>query len=90
MSGIALDLPALEGRSTAAVMENPMQTFNVSGMTCGHCARAVTEAVHRVDPTALVEVDLKAGRAIIRDGKAPASRVRDAIAAEGYPTEQAA
>ena len=66
-----------------------MQTFNVNGMTCGHCVRAVTEAVRGVDPAAAVEVDLKTGKLTVRDGKAPASRIRDAIAAEGYPTEQA-
>ncbi len=66
-----------------------MQTFDVSGMTCGHCVRAVTEAVRGVDPAAVVEVDLKTGKVTVRDGKAPASMIRDVIAAEGYPTEQA-
>ncbi len=31
-----------------------MQNFKVSGMTCGHCVRAVTEAVKDVDPAASV------------------------------------
>lgn len=66
-----------------------MQTFNVSGMTCGHCVRDVTEAVRGIDSAAAVEVDLKTGKVTVRDGKAPASRVRGAIAAEGYPAEQA-
>ena len=30
------------------------QTFNVQGMTCGHCERAVTQAVKTVDPPAEV------------------------------------
>jgi len=38
-----------------------MQLFDVVGMTCGHCVRAVTEAVQHVDPTATVQVDLIAG-----------------------------
>lgn len=62
-----------------------MQTFEVSGMTCGHCIRAVTEAIHGVDAAAQVEVDLDAGRVTVRDGTAPADRLVQAIAAEGYP-----
>lgn len=62
-----------------------MQTFEVSGMTCGHCIRAVTEAIHGVDAAAQVEVDLDAGRVTVRDGTEPADRLVQAIAAEGYP-----
>lgn len=32
--------------------------FLVEGMSCGHCIDAVTEAVHRLDPGAVVNVDL--------------------------------
>ena len=67
-----------------------MQSFKVIGMTCGHCVRAVTDAVHKVDPDAAVEVDLQAGRVTVRDGTAPASRITDAIGAEGYTAEPAA
>jgi copper chaperone len=35
-----------------------MLTFQIPNMTCGHCARAVTEAVQAADPAATVEVDL--------------------------------
>ena len=34
------------------------QRLHVSGMSCGHCVRAVTEAVRGVAPLAKVEVDL--------------------------------
>ncbi len=67
-----------------------MESFKVTGMTCGHCVRAVTDAVHSVDPGAAVEVDLKAGRVTVRDGTAPVSRITEAIAAEGYAAEPAA
>ncbi len=66
-----------------------MQSFNVAGMTCGHCVRAVTNAVHSVDPGAAVEVDLDMGRVTVRDEIAPTSRIIDAIAAEGYTAEPA-
>lgn len=62
-----------------------MQRFEVSGMTCGHCVRAVTEAIHGVDAAAQVEVDLGAGRVTVRDGTASPDRLVQAIAAEGYP-----
>ena len=35
-----------------------MLEFNIASLSCGHCARAVTEAVHEVDPEARVDVDL--------------------------------
>ena len=37
------------------------QRFQVSGMTCGHCVRAVTQAIEALDPAARVNVDLAAG-----------------------------
>ncbi|MFK0086372.1 heavy-metal-associated domain-containing protein [Pseudomonas sp. NPDC090755] len=35
-----------------------MQVFNVQGMTCGHCVKAVTRALQAEDAEAVVEVDL--------------------------------
>lgn len=63
-----------------------MQEFKVTGMTCGHCARAVADAVRGVDPQAAVSVDLDAGRMTVQ-GTAPASRIVEAVAAEGYAAE---
>ena len=60
-----------------------MQIFDVTGMTCGHCVRAIMEAVSEVDPAASVQVDLKAGQARI-DSALPASRLADAIREAGY------
>lgn len=64
-----------------------MQKFEVSGMTCGHCVRTVTEAVHGVDAAAQVEVDLPTGRVTVRDGTAAPDRIAQALAAEGYPAK---
>ncbi|MFC5068546.1 heavy-metal-associated domain-containing protein [Flaviflagellibacter deserti] len=36
-----------------------MTKFEVQEMSCGHCVKAVTEAVKGVDPAASVDVDLK-------------------------------
>jgi copper chaperone len=37
------------------------QTFDVVGMTCGHCASAVTEELKALDGVSDVQVDLVAG-----------------------------
>jgi copper chaperone len=37
------------------------QTFDVVGMTCGHCAHAVTEELQALDGVTDVQVDLVAG-----------------------------
>lgn len=39
-----------------------MQHFDVKGMTCGHCARAVTEAIQAHDAQAQVTVDVPHGK----------------------------
>ena len=60
-----------------------MLTLKVEGMTCGHCVRAVTEAVQEVAPGAGVQVDLAAGLVRV-DGPAPPEAVAHAIEAAGY------
>lgn len=35
-----------------------MHTFQIPNMTCGHCVRAVTQAVQVADPAATVQADL--------------------------------
>lgn len=59
------------------------ERFDVQGMTCGHCVRAVTEAVKRVDPAATVAVDLPTGRVEVESGAAR-ERIAAAIREEGY------
>ena len=61
-----------------------MIKFNVQGMTCGGCARAVTEAVQQVDPTASVDVDL-AGKTVSVESSADPGQVKAAIEEAGYP-----
>ena len=38
-----------------------MHVFNVTGMTCAHCERAVTQAIKALDPQARGAVGLAAG-----------------------------
>jgi copper chaperone len=59
-----------------------MITFNVTGMTCGGCARAVTNAVHQVDRAASVEIDLAAKTVTVTS--LSADRLQSAIEKAGY------
>lgn len=60
-----------------------MQIFTVTGMTCGHCVRAVTAAVTQRDAGAAVRIDLATGRVEI-DSQIPHGDLAAAIAEEGY------
>ncbi len=64
------------------------QRFQVSGMTCGHCVRAVTQAIEALDPAARVNVDLAAG-IVTAESVLPPERVAEAIRAEGYGVKAA-
>lgn len=66
-----------------------MQLFDVAGMTCGHCVRAVTEAIQQVDPAATVQVDLKAGQARV-ESTATVTKLEDAIRGAGYEAHTSA
>ena len=35
-----------------------MQEFQIPNMSCGHCVRAITQAVQSLDPAAKVQTDL--------------------------------
>lgn len=65
-----------------------MQRFNVQGMTCGHCVKAVTSAIKNQDPAALVQVDLPTGEVIVESDLA-AQRVVELISEEGYQAQLA-
>jgi len=60
-----------------------MQTFKVQGMTCGHCVKAVSNAVQALDGQARVEVDLAQGQVTV-DSAAERSALAAAIREEGY------
>ena len=63
-----------------------MPKFKVEGMTCAHCQRAVTNAVHQIDPLATVNVELATG-VVETNSQAQTERLADAIRAEGYQVE---
>ena len=59
------------------------QLFIVEGMSCGHCEKAVTQAVLTVDPQAQVIID-RSQNAVSVESDQPRERLREAMAEEGY------
>jgi copper ion binding protein len=53
-------------------------SYRVQGMTCGHCASAVTEEITRIDGVRQVDVDV-AGGSVVVTSEQPVDR--DAVAA---------
>jgi copper chaperone len=64
------------------------QTFTVTGMTCGHCEKAVTRAVKQVDAQAEVRIDRSANRVEV-ESCASRDKLAEAIAEEGYQVASA-
>jgi len=59
------------------------QTFAVSGMTCGHCEKAVMRAVKQADPNAEVKIDRSLGKVDVVSEQ-PRELLVKAIVEEGY------
>lgn len=59
------------------------QTFTVTGMTCGHCEKAVTRALKQVDPQAEVKID-RSRNLVEVQSQQPREALAKAIAEEGY------
>lgn len=65
-----------------------MQLFNVQGMTCGHCVRAVTEAIKTQEPTAEVQVELASKQVKVQSSLSP-EQIIGLINQEGYQAQLA-
>ena len=60
-------------------------TYNVTGMTCEHCMRAVTQEVSKLEGVKDVNVDLSGGKVtVVSDQPLDETRVRAAIDEAGY------
>ncbi|WP_007023853.1 heavy-metal-associated domain-containing protein [Saccharomonospora iraqiensis] len=60
-------------------------TYTVTGMTCEHCVRSVTEEVGEVPGVTDVDVDLASGRVTVRSrGEVDSGAVRAAVEEAGY------
>jgi copper chaperone len=62
-----------------------MPEINVKGMSCGHCAAAVTKALQSLPGVTQVQVDLDSGRVTYQSqGQASREDVVQAVKAAGY------
>ena len=59
------------------------QNFTVTGMTCGHCEKAVTRALRQVDPQAEVKID-RTQDLVQVESTQPREALAAAITEEGY------
>lgn len=62
------------------------QIFDVKGMTCGHCEKAVTSAIRQLDPDAQVRIDRENHRVEV-DTTQSRLALAEAIREEGYQVE---
>ncbi len=58
-------------------------TYDVKGMTCGHCVRSVTEEITGVEGVSAVDVNLEAGTATVTGDAAP-DAVKAAVVEAGF------
>ncbi len=58
-------------------------TFTVTGMTCGHCEKAVTRAIKQLDPQAEVTIDRASNQVVVQSAQ-PREPLGQAIAEQGY------
>jgi copper chaperone len=61
-----------------------MTTFHVQDMSCGHCVKAITEALHCVDTAAAVRIDLATHEVEIASTGASPAALAQAISEAGY------
>ena len=62
-----------------------IETHEVVGMTCDHCARAVRTEVSAIDGVTDVDVDVATGSVrVTADQPVPAAALREAVEEAGY------
>lgn len=78
--------PEARSSTSPRLEENPMErvTLNISGMTCGHCVRGVTQALGELGGVEVERVTV--GQATVRfdPSTATTARIAQAVEAEGY------
>ena len=62
------------------------QIFTITGMTCGHCEKAVTQAIRSIDPQAQVRIDRSQNRVEVESAQ-PREQLAGVIAEEGYQVQ---
>lgn len=88
-SGCACCSPSTEvNQEPVASAGQESDTYQVAGMTCGHCESSVKEELLKLPGVTSVAIDLHPGAqsavTVISDGPVSAETVRAAIAEAGY------
>ena len=60
-----------------------MSTFTVEGMNCGHCTKAITQAIVELDANAQVQTDLTS-KTVTVSGTPSNEQISQAITEAGY------
>lgn len=65
-------------------------TLKVTGMSCDHCVRAVTQALKNTEGVRAAQVDLKAARATVEydETRTNPRELAGAVMDEGYTAEE--
>ena len=58
--------------------------FSIPAMSCGHCVKAITQALAQLDSAATVSVDLPTKKVTVQTSQ-PQEKVVAALAEAGYP-----
>ncbi len=58
-------------------------TLNITGMTCGHCVAAVTDALEKVPGVSSAKVSLEQAQAVI-EGTADLQTLINTVSEKGY------
>jgi copper chaperone len=78
-----LKIPSHPQPEQENTMSPQTQTFQVQGMTCGHCEKAVNTAIRTLDPQAEVRIDRTQNRVEVTSSQAREA-IAEAIREEGY------
>ena len=65
-------------------------TLKVTGMTCGHCVRSVSEAIGSLEGVQSADVQLESGQATVvyDEGRVSPRDLVGAVQEEGYTAEE--
>jgi copper ion binding protein len=62
-----------------------VETYTVTGMTCGHCVSSVTDEISAVSGVTAVDVDLTTGRVVVTsEHPVDTDKIREAVEEAGY------
>jgi copper chaperone CopZ len=64
-------------------------TLAIEGMSCGHCVRAVNDALQALDGVQVEETTIGSARIVYDAGRVRPDQIVDAVQREGYKVQSA-